>query len=212
MRLTRQMVFVMILLLIPVTGFFGIHKFVTITTADHVFQSMEEVPHNKVGLLLGTAKLLSSDHINLYYKHRIDAAVKLFEAGKVDFILASGDNSSKYYDEPTTIKLDLIKRGIPANKIFLDYAGFRTLDSVIRCKEVFGQTSVTIISQRFHNERAIFIANYQNIDAVGFNARDVTLRYGAKTRLRERFARIKMVIDLIIGKQPKFLGEPVEIR
>ena len=192
-------------------GIFGADRLVEKSASDKVFNSTNKIPHNKVGLFLGTGKILSNGRINLYYKYRIEAAVKLFKAGKIDFILVSGDNSTKDYDEPSTIKEDLIKKGIPSSKIYLDYAGFRTLDSVVRCKEIFGQNSITIISQQFHNERAIYIAKRKDIDAVGFNAKDVNVHYGFKTRLRERFARVKMVIDLIFGKKPKFLGEKIEI-
>lgn len=202
-------VFIGILSLI---GILGADRLVGKTALDKVFDSTEEVPYNKVGLFLGTGKVLSNGQINLYYKYRIDAAVKLFKAGKVDYILVSGDNSTKNYDEPSTIKEDLIENGVPANKIYLDYAGFRTLDSVVRCKEIFGQSSITIISQQFHNERAIYIAKANHIKAVGFNAQDVNVHYGLKTRLRERFARVKMVLDLTFGKQPKFLGDQIEIQ
>lgn len=193
-------------------GLFGADRLVEKTASDKVFNSTEEIPYNKVGLFLGTGKILSNGRINLYYKYRIDAAVELFKAGKIDYILVSGDNSTKDYDEPSTIKEDLIKNGIPANRIFLDYAGFRTLDSVVRCKEIFGQSSITIISQQFHNERAIYIAKRKDIDAVGFNAQDVNVNYGFKTQIREKFARVKMVLDLIFGKKPKFLGEKIKIK
>lgn len=177
-----------------------------------VYENIETLPHNKVGLLLGTSKKLSNGRVNLYYKYRIEAASKLFKAGKIDFILVSGDNSTRYYDEPTTIKKDLIAMGIPAEKIFLDYAGFRTLDSVVRSKLIFGQESITVISQQFHNERAIFIANRKKIKAIGFNAHDVGVNYGLKTKVREYFARVKMMMDLMVGKQPKFLGEQIKIK
>ncbi len=177
-----------------------------------LFTSEEEVPHNKAGLLLGTSKYTGRGRLNLYYKYRIDAAVSLYKAGKIDYILVSGDNSRKSYDEPTEMKNDLVNAGVPAGKIFPDYAGFRTLDSVVRCREIFSQDSITVISQRFHNERAVFIAKHKGITAVGFNARDVTRSYGAKTRAREKLARVKMLADLVFGKKPKFLGEKVEIR
>ena len=193
-------------------GLFGADRLVEKTASDKVFNSTEEIPYNKVGLFLGTGKILSNGRINLYYKYRIDAAVELFKAEKIDYILVSGDNSTKDYDEPSTIKEDLIKNGITANRIFLDYAGFRTLDSVVRCKEIFGQSSITIISQQFHNERAIYIAKRKDIDAVGFNAQDVNVNYGFKTQIREKFARVKMVLDLIFGKKPKFLGEKIKIK
>ncbi|MFT4663775.1 MAG: SanA protein [Polaribacter sp.] len=196
----------LIALLIAVADFSIKH-----TAAESIYSSTEDIPYNKVGLLLGTGKFLKSGWLNLYYQYRIDAAVKLFESGKIDVILVSGDNSREGYDEPTTFKEDLIKRGIPPGKIHLDFAGFRTLDSVVRSKVVFGQESVTIISQPFHNERAIFIANAKGIKAVGFNAKDVSLRFGLKVQLRERLARVKVLLDLLFGKQPKFLGEKVKI-
>jgi len=182
------------------------------TASKKVYNSTEKIPHNKVGLLLGTSKTLSNGRINLYYKYRIDAAVDLFKSGKIDFILVSGDNSTQDYDEPSTIKEDLIKNGVPSNKIFLDYAGFRTLDSIVRCKEIFGQNSITVISQQFHNERAIYIAENKGIQAVGYNSKNVTVRYGFKTLVREKFARVKMFIDLIFDKKPRFLGDKIEIK
>ncbi|WP_321515694.1 ElyC/SanA/YdcF family protein [Marinifilum fragile] len=205
----KTLLFTGILFLISI---YGSNKLVEKAVADKIYDSTTKIPHNKVGLFLGTAKYISNGQINLYYKYRIDAAVALFKAGKIKFILVSGDNSTNEYDEPSTIKEDLISKGIPANKIYLDYAGFRTLDSVVRCKEIFGQNSITIISQQFHNERAIYIANCKDIHAIGFNAKDVSMHYGFKTQLREKLARVKMVIDLIFGKKPKFLGEKIEIR
>ena len=180
--------------------------------SKNIYDEINEIPSNKVGLLLGTKKQLSRNHTNLYYQYRIDAAVALFEAGKIEYVLVSGDNSRKDYDEPTDMRDDLLARGIPSEKIFLDYAGFRTLDSVVRCKEIFGQSRITVISQQFHNERAIFIAEQKGIDAIGFNAKDVGRRYGFKTMQREKLARVKMMLDLAVKKSPKFLGEKIEIK
>jgi len=208
-RITKFGVLITAILLIII---FGADRVVKKTASDKVYNSTKVIPHNKVGLFLGTGKFLSNGLINLYYTYRINATVELFKAGKIDFILVSGDNSRNDYDEPSTIKEDLIKLGIPANRIFLDYAGFRTLDSVVRSKEIFGQNSITIISQQFHNERAIYIAKRLNINAIGFNAKDVNINYGFKIQLREKFARVKMAIDLIIGKKPKFLGDKIEIK
>lgn len=161
---------------------------------------------------MGSGKFLKSGYINLYYQYRIDATLALYKAGKIDYILVSGENSSRNYDEPTTIKNDLIEGGIPENRIVLDYAGFRTLDSVVRSKLVFNLESVTIISQLFHNERAIYLANKNGIKAVAYNAKDVNKHYGFKTKLREKLARVKMVLDLIFRKEPKFLGEKIDIK
>ena len=176
-----------------------------------VFKSANKIPKNKVGLVLGTAKLLKSGYVNLYFTYRINAVVELYKAGKIEYILVSGDNGSKSYDEPTDFKEELIRRGIPANKIYLDYAGFRTLDSVVRAKKIFGQTSLTFISQEFHNERAIYIASNNDINAVGYNAKEVSGKYGFKVQLREYLARVKVFVDILLGVEPKFLGDKIEI-
>src|SRR5690606_23706425 len=121
---------------------------------DKTYYDIDEIPKNKVGLVLGAGKFTSNGNINLYYKYRVEAAVALYSSGKIDYIVISGDNGTTDYDEPTNFKNDLIAKGIPAERIYLDYAGFRTLDSVVRAKEIFGQNTFTIISQKFHNQRA----------------------------------------------------------
>jgi SanA protein len=181
-------------------------------TRGKTYASTSKIPKNKVGLVLGTAKRLRSGNINLYFKYRIAATAKLYKAGKIDFVLVSGDNGNKQYDEPTDFKEELMKNGIPEDKIFLDYAGFRTLDSVVRAKKIFGQTKLTIISQEFHNERAIYLAEKNGMEAVGFNAKDVGKRYGIKVKIREIFSRTKVFIDILFRVQPKFLGEAIEIK
>ena len=181
------------------------------TAKTKLYNTTESIPFNKVGLLLGTGKKLSNGNLNLYYKYRIDAAVTLFKANKITYILISGDNSKTNYDEPTEMKNDLILQGVPANKIILDYAGFRTLDSVVRSQVIFGLDKITVISQEFHNERALYIAKQKGIEAVGFNAKSVSARYGFKTQLREKLARVKMILDLVFRKKPKFLGEKIKI-
>lgn len=208
------MKFIKILLIVAVflgIALVSINYWFIYNAKDHLYTKVSELPKNKVGLLLGTSKYLAKGGINPYYSYRIDAAVTLFKAEKVDYILISGDNSHISYNEPNTFKKDLISRGIPEEKIFLDYAGFRTLDSVVRAKEVFGQVAFTIISQKFHNERAIYLAEHFNINAIAFNAKDVGNRYGLKTRIREYFARAKASIDVLFNVQPKYLGEKINI-
>ncbi|MCW5516198.1 vancomycin high temperature exclusion protein [Muriicola sp. Z0-33] len=175
------------------------------------YNDIDSVPKNKVGLVLGTSKKLSSGHANPYYANRINATIALYKAGKIDFVLVSGDNGSKYYNEPTTFKKDLVSGGIPGEKIFLDYAGFRTLDSMVRAKVIFGLDSVTVISQKFHNKRAIFIAGKKGLTAIGFNAVDVKGQQGRKVKFREYLARVKVFVDLVLNTQPKFFGEKVVI-
>jgi len=178
---------------------------------NKTYFSVDKIGKNKVGLVLGTSKNLRNGSMNLYFEYRIKATVALYKKGKIDFVLVSGDNGNKNYDEPTDFKEELVKRGIPANKIFLDYAGFRTLDSVVRAKKIFGQDKITIISQQFHNERAIYLAEKHNIKAIGFNAKDVSGRYGIRVKLREYLARTKVFVDIVLGVTPKFLGEEITI-
>jgi SanA protein len=175
------------------------------------FDTVAEVPAKKVGLLLGTGKLIRGKWINLFYKYRIEAAVALYKAGKIKYILISGDNGREGYDEPTSMKEDLIAAGVPESAIILDYAGFRTLDSVVRCKKVFGEEDIIVISQKFHNERAIYLAESNEMKAIAYNAEDTKGKYGLKTHLREYLARVKMYLDIWVGKDPKFLGEEIEI-
>jgi SanA protein len=110
------------------------------------------------------------------------------------------------------MKMALLEKGVPADRIYLDYAGFRTLDSVVRAKEIFGQGQITVISQHFHNQRAIFLAGHRGIDAIGFDATEVEFRYAFKTRCREQFARVKAVLDIyVFHMQPHFLGQKIVI-
>jgi len=197
-----------IVLLVIVVSNYSIESY----AQGKTFNAVSDIQKNKVGLVLGTSKLLQNGRINLYFTYRVEATVALYKEGKIEFVLVSGDNSTKTYDEPTDFKEELIKRGIPEDRIFLDYAGFRTLDSVIRAKEIFGQDNITIISQEFHNERAVYLAGKNDINAIGFNARDVSRRYGLKVQLREYLARTKVFFDILFGIKPKFLGEKIEIK
>ncbi|GGJ58252.1 SanA/YdcF family protein [Deinococcus roseus] len=178
---------------------------------DSLYDDASQTPHRKVGLLLGTSKFVGKQ-INLFYQYRLEAAALLYKNQKIDFVLVTGDNSTVYYDEPTTMKNDLVKLGIPADHIVLDYAGFRTLDSVVRASKVFGQEAFTVISQKFHNERAVYLAQARGLDAIGFNAQDVGGYGGMKVLLREQFARLAAILDVkVLNTQPKFLGEKIPI-
>ena len=203
----KKLKIALLIMVVISIGVVSTYHWMSFKVRHQVYDSVNAIPKNKVGLLLGTGKYAASGNINLFYKYRIDAVVKLYKAGKIEYILVSGDNSRKDYDEPTDFKKDLIAKGIPEDRIFLDYAGFRTLDSVVRAKEIFGQTSITIISQKFHNQRAIYIAKQYSINAVGFNAKDVY-----NSHFREYLARSKASLDLVFNVQPKFLGEKIVIK
>ncbi len=190
----------------------GSNLWVEFQTKDRLYSDVNAIPAKNVALVLGTSKRLRYRRINRYFKYRIDAVVKLYKAGKIKHIIASGDNRTIYHNEPVDMQKSLMAQGIPKEAITLDYAGFRTLDSIVRCKEIFSQDDIIIVSQAFHNKRAIFISDYYGIKAIGFNARDLSFSEGKKVVLREYFARFKAVLDLYLLKtKPKFLGEKVEI-
>lgn len=208
----RKLLYITLIIAIPcVISLIVCNQTIKKHTAAQIYNEVITIPQNKVGLLLGTSPKLKNGNNNLYFDYRILAAVELYKAGKIKYILISGDNRKEDYNEPEEMKKALMQKGIPEKFIYLDYAGFRTLDSVIRAKEVFGQNQLTIISQRFHNERAIYLAEKNGINAIGYNAKDVNAYAGLKTNIRELLARVKMFIDLAIDKQPHFLGEKIII-
>jgi SanA protein len=173
--------------------------------------SIDDIPECKTALVLGTSKYLRKGTKNDFFFHRIHAAVYLFKRGKVKFLILSGDNSKEYYNEPALMRKELLRYGIPDSVMFADYAGFRTFDSMVRAKEIFGQNKFIVVSQRFHNERAIFIGREKGMEVYGFNAPDVAEYKQFKTLFREFFARTKVILDIILGTEPKFLGEKVLI-
>lgn len=170
------------------------------------------LPKVKTGLLLGAGKYMENGDINEYFSKRVQAAVTLYENGNIRYILVSGDNSTQNYNEPLDMKNSLLEHGVPEHKIILDYAGFRTFDSVIRAKEIFGQDSFIVISQKFHNERAVYIARNNGIAAFGYNADEVTSYIGFMTNVREIFAKVKVFIDTVFDTKPKFLGKKIIIQ
>jgi SanA protein len=187
------------------------YMLIGVFTKDMYSRELADVPNKKVALVLGTSEFLTNGRTNLYFKYRVDAVVELWEAGKISFVLVSGDNSRADYDEPNAFKNALMARGISSESIFLDFAGFRTLDSVVRAKKVFGQTDIIIVSQAFHEERALILASFKGLKAYGYAAKDVKIRAGLKTKLRENLARVKLWLDLLFHVGPKFLGEPITI-
>lgn len=173
-------------------------------TRDQAYFNIDKLPVNEVGLVLGTSKFVASGKENLFFRYRMEASARLWKAGKVKFLILSGNNDSEYYNEPVDMQRALIKLGIPASVMTLDYAGYRTFDSVVRCKEVFNQEKITIISQNFHNTRALFISNHEAIQAVAFAAQDVPDGYSFRTLVREYLARPYAMLDVfLLRPQPK---------
>jgi len=181
------------------------------STEKKVFLDYHELPNSdstKVALVLGTSKKLINGSPNPFFENRIRTAAVLYKEGKVDHFILSGDNRTRYYNEPLSMKKALMQYNIPDSVITLDYAGLRTLDSVVRSKEIFGQDELIIITQSFHSYRALFISRYYNIDAVVLVAQEPDQEVSAKVYLREYFARAKAVLDLYVLKTaPRHLGE-----
>lgn len=177
---------------------------------EFLYTSSKEIPANSVGLVLGTSKFAHKGGINPYFQYRMETAYELYSLGKIKHLIVSGDNHVKGYNEPQQMKDYLIDLGVDSSDITMDYAGFRTFDSMIRVKEIFGQNQVTVISQQFHNERAIYLARKNGIEAIAINAK--TPWYSPRMRVREYLAKCKAVLDVYVLKTtPKFLGEKIEI-
>lgn len=177
----------------------------------YIYDNKEDIPNHRAAIVLGTSRFLKSGHPNPYFDYRLGAAAELYHAGKVQYFILSGDNRTPFYNEPEQMRREMIKHNVPDSVLYLDYAGLRTLDSMIRSQKVFGQSSIIVISQKFHNQRAIFIARRNGIAAIGYNATDIDRRTGIRTQVREVFARVKVFYDMITHQQPRHLGEPVII-
>ncbi|MEY3471173.1 MAG: hypothetical protein RLZZ223_523 [Candidatus Parcubacteria bacterium] len=177
-----------------------------------VVNNLDNLQTHKVGLVLGTSERKVGGGANPFFVNRIEAAFKLYQAGKIDKILVSGDNSEVSYNEPRAMQKALMELGVLQEDIVLDYAGFRTLDSVIRARDVFGQNDIVIVSQEFHVKRAVYIARTLGINAQGFVAEGVPVKFNIRTQLREVLARTQAWMDVhILNRQPKFLGGREEI-
>lgn len=184
-----------------------INLWVVNSTSDNVYTADETLPSNDVAVVMGTAMKLTSGKPNPFFEYRIQKAAELYQTGKVKYFIVSGDNRTKYYNEPIEMKKALIKSGVPDSVITLDYAGLRTLDTIVRCKEIFGQDTITIITQPFHCYRALFISKYYNMNAVAVMTEDPKPT-DVRVYVREYFARAKAVLDLYVFKtSPRHMGE-----
>ena len=203
-----------ILLTVGLLFIYLLDRYIDYTAKEKIYTDVSKVPHRKAALLLGTAKYVAKGKKNYFYVYRIRAAAALWKAGKVDAILVSGDNASKYYNETIRMEKDLIKAGVPKKYIALDYAGFRTLDSVVRAEALFDLKKYIIVSQRFHLERALFIASAKGQkDVLGFVAKDIAgTKAARKMAYREYLARVKAFLDLyVLHTEPRFMGEKVKV-
>jgi len=203
---------IFLLFIVGIITLYSIDRYIA-NVGNNMYSSTKDVPRKKAALLLGTAKYMKGGGKNYFYTYRIRAAVALWKAGKVKAIVVSGDNGTKYYDETTTMYDDLVKAGIPGKYISKDHAGFRTLDSIVRAEAIFDLKDYIIISQKFHLERALFIAQSKGQEAIGFVAKDIPNTAAAyKMKAREYLARAKAFLDIyILHTEPKFYGKKEKV-
>jgi SanA protein len=211
-QVRRLAIALAILIIAGILAIGGADRWCQNAAQGKIFRSTEAIPTKAVALVLGTGKLTARGNPNLHFTQRIEAAAALFKSGKVRHLIVSGDNSVKHYDEPTDMREALVATGVPTNAITCDYAGFRTLDSVVRAKTVFGLTNFTIVTEEFHCPRAVWIAQRHGLNVVAFAAPDLSLRWSARVKIREALARTLGALDLyVLNREPKFSGPPEEL-
>jgi SanA protein len=183
------------------------NRWVINSTDAYVYTNWALMPENDVGLVLGTSPFTRGGKPNPHFYGRIEAAVQLYQIGKVRHFIVSGANPDQTYNEPRQMRRELVKAGIPENIITMDFAGLRTLDSMARAKEVFGLRRVTVITQEYHAYRAVFIGRKMDVQTVAYAAPGPGPSF--QPYVREVLARVKAVLDLfVLRTRPKFLGAP----
>lgn len=175
---------------------------ILISSKGRIYDDIMQIPKNRYGLLLGTSPITPRGTRNLYFDGRIKAASELYHIGKIEYIIASGGDYTAQHEfacnELTAMRDSLIILGVAPDKIILDYDGLRTINSIKKAKRLYGDEQITLISQKYHNYRALFQAKHFNLDAVAYNAHEPEiLFFKIKNRLREYLARVKVFIDLL---------------
>lgn len=203
-RKKLYLVIALLILFIPLSN-----CYITHSTRDKIFIDHQKTPSHEIALVLGCSPHSQS------FASRLDKAAQLYNSQKIRHFLVSGDNSRDDYNEPEAMRLALIKRGVPRRNITLDYAGFRTLDSIIRANEIFGLEKFLIITSDYHMARAIFIGQRLDLDVIGAPSPCSQSPYFSKINTqRERLARALAVIDTcFINRKARFLGpyEPIKL-
>lgn len=206
-RLIYGLIIIMTLMVLTALG---LDRWMSWKTAPYIYENLKSLPHRQVGVVLGTAKYYRGGGINQYYLYRMQGALNAYNSGKINYLLLSGDNALHSYNEPMTMRKDLIAAGVDPADIVLDYAGFRTLDSIVRTRKVFDTNDFIIITQRFHCERALFIALHMGIQAQCYAV--PSPKNMLNIRVREVGARLGALADLYVMKrEPHFLGPLIPI-
>lgn len=188
-------------------GLFSANSAVSTVSEGSIHTTVDSAPVRRVGVVLGTSPLLVSGSPNPYFTHRMDAAARLYESGKVEYLLVSGDFQRSNYNEPAAMREALTRRGVPSRAIYLDNAGLSTFDSVMRAHQLYGLKRFIVISQEFHVERAVYIGRSFDVDVVGYTARAVDGALALRTSIREYFARVKAMLDVAILHRSPDYGE-----
>lgn len=185
-----------------------INNWVINNSEAYVYSNWSLLPDNDVGLVLGTSPYTRGGKPNPQFYGRIEAAVQLYQLGKIKHLIVSGANPDSTYNEPRQMWRELTKAGIPSQVITMDFAGFRTFDSITRAQAVFNLDRITVITQQYHAYRAVFIAKKLHIRVVGYAAASDEIGVFSRTYWREVFARVKAVLDIyLLNTAPKFIGE-----
>ncbi len=203
-----------------ITGFFAIalivllaNRWVINSTDAYIYKDWALLPDSEVGVVLGTSKYMENGQPSPEFRGRIQTAADLYKNGKLKHLIVSGANPDETYNEPRAMRRELVKLGVPDKAITMDFAGFRTLDSIVRAEAIFGLRRFTIITQRYHSYRAVFIGRKLGLKVVAFIAPATTDGgYGSRNPPREVLARVKAVLDIfLLSTEPKFLGQPEHI-
>lgn len=181
---------------------------VHVESSAYIYKNAKDVPEAQVAIILG-AGVYTNGKLSPVFQNRVDKAIELYQAKKVSKILASGDNSTVEHNEVNPVRNYLLGKGIPDSDIYLDHAGFDTYSTMYRARDIFQVSSVIVVTQSFHLPRSIFIARMLGIQAYGIPADDGETP--AENYLREIFANEKAVLNLLLERQPKFLGEVIPI-
>lgn len=189
------------------------NRWVENSTKAYLYESWSLLPENEVGLVLGTSPYRSDGKSSAEFYGRVRTAAELYHLGKIRHIIVSGANPDETYNEPRKMMRELVRLDVPEKDITMDFAGFRTYDSIIRARQVFGLKRFTVITTRYHAWRALFIARKMNLDVVGYSAPiSVNGEMGARNPPREVLARTQAVFEFLLNSSPDFERAPSEIK
>jgi len=190
-----------------------LYRHVRIIMADaareHLFSSQDiaDIPEKTVAVVLG-ARVYPDGRVSAVLRDRLDTAIALYKAGKVKKLLMSGDNRHLKYNEVTAMRNYAIRGGVPSDDVVRDFAGFRTFDSMYRAKEIWGLDTFYVVSQSFHLPRALYIAQKLGVNAYGVATAEKHYRVIPRLIIREQFAQVLAWVDILVGRDPYFLGAP----